>query len=92
MIDKADYSLIPERIMINLTHYVEGKEVPGGFLYSVLSNNLFRSIGKADREMLPLIPVLVHYIHWELPGNCHGSEEVVNKWIETHIYKQRITI
>lgn len=82
MISKADYSLIPERIMSNLTYYVKGEEVPGGFLYAVLCNDLFKAVGRADKEMQPLIPLLVHYIHWELPAGCHGSPEHVAEWTE----------
>ncbi len=79
---EPDYSLIPERIMESLLRYVDKKELPGGFLYAVLCNNLFRAVGKADKEMLPLIPLLVSYIYWECPGNCHGSPEDVKNWIE----------
>lgn len=82
MISKADYSLIPERIMSNLLYYVKGEEFPGGFLYAVLCNDLFGAFGKADKEMTPLIGLLVHYIHWEVPGGCHGSPEHVKEWME----------
>lgn len=82
MISKADYSLIPERIMQNLLYYVKGEEFPGGFLYAVLTNDLFKAVGRADNEMKPLIPLLVHYIHWETPGGCHGSEQHVKEWME----------
>jgi len=82
MISKADYGLIPERVMNNLLAYVQGEEAPGGFLYAVLSNDLFQAIGRADNEMKPLIPLLVHYIHWEVPGGCHGSPEHVKRWME----------
>ena len=82
MISKADYTLIPERIFNNLKYYVLGEEYPGGFLYTVLCNDLFGAVGKADNEMLPLIPLLVHYIHWEVPGGCHGSPEHVKALME----------
>lgn len=81
MIANPDYSQIPERVMQNLLYYVKGEEYPGGFLYAVLSNDLFSAIGRADREMLPLIPLLVHYIHWEVPSGCHGSPEHVREWM-----------
>ena len=77
----TDYSLIPERIMQNLLYYVKGEEAPGGFLYAVLCNDLFGAVGKADNEMKPLIPLLVQYIHWEMPGGCHGSPEIVKTWM-----------
>jgi len=81
MISKADYSLIPERVFNNLKYYISGEEAPGGFLYAVLCNDLFSAVGRADNEMLPLIPLLVHYIHWEAPAICHGSPEHVKAWM-----------
>lgn len=78
----VDYSEIPERIMQNLLYYVKGEEHPGGFLYAVLCNDLFGAVGKADKEMKPLIPLLVQYIHWEVPSGCHGSPEHVKAWME----------
>jgi hypothetical protein len=77
----VDYSPIPTRIMQNLLGYVEGKQTPGGFLYAVLCNDLFRAVGRADKEMLPLIPLLCSYIHWEIPASCHGSPEIVEAWM-----------
>jgi hypothetical protein len=82
MISKADYSLIPERVMNNLLAYVKGEEALGGFLYAVMTNDLFQAVGRADTEMKPLIPLLIHYIHWEIPGGCHGSPEHVKEWMD----------
>jgi len=82
MIIKADYSLIPERVMNNLLAYVKGDEALGGVLYAVMSNDLFQAVGRADTEMKPLIPLLVQYIHWEVPGGCHGSPAHVKAWME----------
>lgn len=77
-----DYSLIPDRVMNNLLQYVEGNEAPGGFLYAVLSNNLFEAIGRADDEMQPLIPLLVKFISWKIPYGCHGSPAIVTAWMD----------
>lgn len=77
-----NYALIPERIMQNLLHYVKGEEAPGSFLYAVLTNDLWGAVGRADQEMKPLIPILVSYIHWEVPSGCHGSKEAVKAWME----------
>jgi hypothetical protein len=83
-----DYSLIPDRVMNNLLQYVEGNEAPGGFLFAVLSNNLFESIGRADNEMQPLIPLLVKFISWKIPYGCHGSPDIVKAWMEKK-YKEK---
>lgn len=86
----ADYSLIPERVMNNLLHYVKGEEAPGGFLYAVLCNDLFSAVGRADEEMKPLIPLLVNYIHWNVPGGCHGSPEIVKDWFNQKQEEKKI--
>lgn len=77
-----DYSLIPYRVMNNLLEYVEGNEMPGGFLYAVLCHDLFQAVGRADNEMQPLIPLLVKFISWKIPYGCHGSPEIVQRWVE----------
>ena len=83
-----DYSLIPDRVMNNLLQYVEGNEAPGGFLFAVLSNNLFEAIGRADNEMQPLIPLLVKFISWKIPYGCHGSPDIVKAWMEKKIQRK----
>lgn len=81
-IDYNDYSLIPERMMQSLKNYIEKGERVGGFLTSVLSNDLWRAVGSADDINKPLIPTYVHYLHWESPAECHGSPEHVKAWYE----------
>ena len=68
--------------MNNLLAYVDGDEAPGGFLFAVLSHDLFQAIVQADDEMKPLIPLLVQFIRWQIPSGCHGSPEIVKKWME----------
>lgn len=77
----VDYSAIPERIMSNLLSYVKGEEAPGGFLYAVLCNDLFKSVFRADPEIREIIPLIVGYIHWQVPAECHGSPEKVKFWM-----------
>ena len=84
MTQQPNYNLIPERIMKSLKDYVNEGTPVGDFLFSVLSNDLFRSIGKADSQMLPLLPLLVSYIFWEVPHSCHGSPERIKEWIQIH--------
>lgn len=91
MIRSVDYSLIPERIMNNILGYVEGTEMPGGFLYAVLSNDLFKSIAKADDEVLKMLPLIVHYIHWQVPSACHGSPEHVKEWMNKTRLKESVS-
>lgn len=55
--------------------------LPGDFLCAVLENNLLAACSRADTESLSCLAALVHYCHWELPGECWGSKEKVATWI-----------
>lgn len=64
-----------------LERYVEHKIEPGGFLTAVLSNNLVESFARADSFNQHNMKEIVSFIYSELPSNCWGSREIVNKWI-----------
>lgn len=56
----------------------------GDFLYAVLSNNLREAIGRADEDNQRDLQEIVRYCWWEIPGNCWGSEKIVNEWLGKH--------
>lgn len=78
--NKIDYELIPEHMMLSIKGYVDRGEYMGGFLTSVFSNDLFKAVSKADEVNINLIPTYVSYIFCELPANCHGSLEIVKNY------------
>jgi len=61
---------------------------PGGFLESVLANDLFGALGKADSYNRATIFQITSYIYNFLPSNCWGSYEIVNEWVDK-ITKER---
>ena len=57
----------------------------GGFLRAVLEHrDVWDVMGRADEENAQDIMEILRYIHSELPGNCHGSRDVVRAWIDAH--------
>lgn len=69
------------QIKASLKRYVENKIPTGGFLRAVLENNLFVAIGRADIQNRNKLHNICIYIYNELPSNCWGSKEKVEKWL-----------
>ena len=81
-VTNLNLSKLPERIQAGLCRYVEHGSMPGTFLRAVLSNDLMEAYHQADSESLACLKDILNYIHWEIPGPCHGSPEAVKRWVE----------
>ncbi len=71
---------IPARVQNAIDGHVETGCGTGGFVKAVLENNLSQAIGAADPECSAILREIVEYVHWEIPGNCHGSVKKVKEW------------
>lgn len=76
------YDLIPEQVLLSLRAYADHHLETGGFLRSVLANDLMESVGRADHDSLVALPSICSYVYNEIPGACHGSPEKVAAWIK----------
>lgn len=79
-IDRVLYALWPEDLE-PLVNYVERGVPLGGFLSSVVSNDLALAVMHADLKNRRR---LVEYIQWlynEAPSDCWGSRDQMNQWI-----------
>ena len=65
--------MIPTKIKEAIDRYVQERIPPGGFLQSVLGNNLIGAFGGADDENRKALFDIVSYIYNEIPSNCWGS-------------------
>ena len=74
--------MIPAHTRDALDRYVQHKILPGGFLVSVLSNDLFGAVARADSENLAALTDIVKYIYNELPTGCWGSWEQIRWFVE----------
>lgn len=72
--------------LAGIMRYVEHGIKPGDFLTAVLENNLMEAIGRADEENQRDIVEICQFVHMEIPGCCHGSQEIMKEWMEA---KQR---
>lgn len=64
-----------------INRYVEYRYEPGGFVRSVLENDLKGAFGSADMDNRRYMFEIVQYCYNEIPSICWGSKEAVNDWL-----------
>ena len=80
--NQPDYVAIPQLTIDALIRYAQKGIPTGSFLMGVLTNNFSEAVGRADEHnRLALYPIHV-FIYNEMPADCWGSVEKVQKWIE----------
>lgn len=72
---------IPEHTRCALDAYAKEGVPVGGFLFAVLSNDLFGAVGHADDANYHALGEIVKYVYNNLPMGCHGSEKAVEDWL-----------
>lgn len=76
-------------VLRGLRRYVTEGIPPGGFLTSVLENDLWFALEVADDSWtIESLRGLVSLIHCETPSRCHGSYAKVTDWISSHIERR----
>lgn len=73
-----DARLCPSNLQESITAYVQGRPT-GGFLRSVLENNLLGAVGQADSENSQYLSAIVAYVYDNVPATAWGSPGVVAK-------------
>lgn len=81
MLNFTNYPNIPSNTRAALSAYVERGYMPGGFLESVLANDLFGAIGQADRANKAALADIVMFIYNEVPANAWGSRPKVQGYV-----------
>lgn len=76
-------SFLPEHMQDEMKLYLEHGVKPGGFLYSVLTNNLSEATGRADHISLEYLSNIVSFCWNEIPSTAWGSEEKVRDYMES---------
>jgi len=61
---------------------VEDKIPTGGFLRSVLANDLMEAFGRADIYNRKVMFDICSYIHNHMPMTSWGSYEIVDEWLK----------
>ena len=65
-----------------IDRYAQHHIPTGSFLQAVLSNDLCGAMGQADDENRRDIFEIVSYCYNEIPSDCWGSPEKVQRWLE----------
>ena len=74
--------MMPDYTKDSLLRYANSGIPTGGFLYYVLSNDLFGAIGRADENNIMALHDICSYIYNKMPSTCWGSREIVGEWLE----------
>lgn len=82
---RPDPALCPPRVRASIDAYCELGMPVGDFVRSVLANDLFDAVTRADDVNLPALPHIVAYVVQRVPSALCGSHEKVN-W---HIASKR---
>jgi expansin (peptidoglycan-binding protein) len=77
-----DWRIRPDMVDA-LQRYVTKGYRPGSFLTAVLAHDLQEACMRADDDNLANIPAYAAYLYNEIPGNCHGSYTIVDRWVES---------
>ncbi len=76
-----DYSLLPEHMRDGLERYYWDGIPPGGFMTSVLANELYQACARADTINRNRLIDIVNFMVWHMPAHCWGSPKTVAEWI-----------
>lgn len=86
----VDYKEVPLDYMVGGTkRYLEDGIRPGGFLYALFCNDLFACWNDADDNNREHIGDWLRFLHYEVPGESHGSVAEVEQWIKDGGYTGR---
>ena len=75
------YEGVPEHTRGALLRYRDKGYEPGGFLVSVLTNDLFGAVSRADMHNLPAIKDICSWVYMRMPSPAWGSREAMEEWI-----------
>ncbi len=75
---------IPDYMQEGLAAYIDQGRQPGDFLEAVLCNDLRGAVQNADSQNILVLPAYVAFLYNEAPGNCWGTHDRVDAWLEHH--------
>ena len=76
------YEKIPELTMLTLINYRDHHLRPGSFVMSVLENNLFEAVGRADLQNRSALPEIVKWVVNQLHPAPYMNKVAIQKWID----------
>jgi hypothetical protein len=80
MDEANEYGDAPVAVLAAINRWVQYRDYPGSFTTRLLCNDLVGTMRAADPQSLAALPILLRYLHNEVPALCWGSEEKVTAW------------
>jgi len=77
------YDRLPEQMQSAAKMYIEEGRLHSDFLRAVLENDLVESYGRADLTNQSAMKEWTMWLFNDVPANCWGDEETVEKWCES---------
>lgn len=71
---------VPNYMIDGAMAWIMDAQIPGGFLSSLLRNDLMDTIAAADSENQNKLRDWVVFLHNFTPTGCHGSQENFTEW------------
>jgi len=78
---EIDYSRLPYHSVDSLRGYIEMRSPVGGFLTSVLENDLQWAVIKADEVNAGRLKDYINFLNSQAPSLCWGSPAKVKAWL-----------
>ena len=78
----GDPRYVPEKYTKPLIIYIQSGREPGSFLQSVLKNDLFEAIARADSLSLHIIDAILGWLSAYAPAPCWMSKENYEAWVK----------
>lgn len=75
------YHQLPATLRDGMQRYLEGHIRPGDFLRAVLANDLREAVRRADWLHRDLLPLVVEWVHNNVPPEACGTWSNVEAWI-----------
>ena len=82
MDEPTEYGDAPVDVLAAINRWVEYRDYPGSFVMRVLCNDLIGTVRSSDEHSLAALPIILRYLHNEVPTECYGSEDKVTAWGE----------
>ncbi len=79
---------VSDLVIESLNNYWNHGYEPGGFITSVLVNDLYGAVQRADHWNKPNLARIVEYIANTAPYGSWGNPETVNDWLKKGHYFQ----
>ena len=88
LLDFGSYTMTEQSKQSLYNYFVHGFE-PGGFMTSVLCNDLFGAVSRADSSNTDLISQYARWIENHAPYGSYGDRETVKGWLRKNEYFER---